>query len=218
MRKPFVSMIVFAGITMMMAGCMGNKVSREQNVNDDSNNVELDSLSPYAYDENQKGVTFSDDGTKLLRFPHNSKIKEYVVPEHVTGIEERAFMGCQSLKKVTIPATVREVGMAAFENCHSLEVVRIEAQLDTLPFRCFNGCESLKEVHLAQAFPPVIDEAEEDERTSLLFSFAEENLKACKVYVPKSAVSAYRKAYGWRLFKNIEPMASHHIKGEGGTL
>ena len=209
MKKTFVGMMVLAGITMM-AACSDFRLFKGQHVNDDNSSVELDSLSPYNYDKEQKEVTFSDDSTKLLRFPHDSEIKEYAIPEYVKVIEERAFMGCQSLKKVTIPTSVKEVGMAAFENCHSLEYVYIGAQLDTLPFRCFNYCNMLRDIYLTQATPPVI-EKEEEEKESLLQYFSDLNIDSCNVCVPKGAVSAYRKAYGWRLFKNIKPIAPHQI-------
>lgn len=208
MRK--VMIFVMAGLSLLMAGCSDFKLFKGQHVNGDSDSIELDSLSPYNYDKNQKDVTFSDDSTELLRFPHDSEIKEYVISENVKVIVERAFMGCQSLEKVMIPTSVKEVGMAAFENCHSLEYVYIGAQLDTLPFRCFNYCNKLREIYLTQATPPVI-EKEEEEKESLLQYFSDLNIDSCNVYVPKGAVSAYRKTYGWRLFKNIEPIVPHHI-------
>ena len=205
MEKTFVCLIVVAGM-MMVAGCSEKAGNGKQEVKPD-----LNPLSLYYYDKVQKEVTFSDDGSTLLRFPHNSEIEEYVVPEHVTFIMERAFMGCQSLKKITIPASVKEVEMAAFENCHSLRYVYLYARLDTLPFRCFNDCEKMREIYLAQATPPVIEEYEEEESASLAKSFGEVNLNSCRIIVPKSAVPAYRKAYGWRLFKNIEPIVPHHV-------
>ena len=194
------SLMVLASM-MMVAGCSEKAENSKQEVK-----PELDTLSPYYYDKEQKEVTFSDDSTELLRFPHNCKTREYVIPEHVKVIEERAFMRCQSLEVVTIPYSVKEVGMAAFENCHSLEHVYIGAKLDTLPFRCFNYCNMLKEIHLSQATPPVIEECEEEEAASLSFFFGEVNLDSCCIYVPKGAVTAYRNAYGWRLFKNFRPL------------
>jgi len=40
--------------------------------------------------------------------------------DSVTGIEKRAFYGCQSLDSVTIPAVVTYIGDEAFGRCDNL--------------------------------------------------------------------------------------------------
>ena len=59
-------------------------------------------------------VEFSADKKTLIRFPEDSKIKEYVVPDSVKTIRKHAFWGCTSLTSVTIPNSVTTIGGSTF--------------------------------------------------------------------------------------------------------
>ena len=128
---------------------------------------------------------------------------DYVIPSSVKYVEERAFEGCKNIESVVIPPSVNEIGMAAFDNCPRLERVYILAKIDKIPFRCFNGCVSLSEIHLASVNPPTIEHIEDSEEESLISFFNFVNRQTSKVYVPKGSRQKYRKAYGWKTFKNI---------------
>jgi len=43
----------------------------------------------------------------------------------VTGIADKAFVGCKKLKSVTIPDSVKQIGKCAFYNCKKLKAIRI---------------------------------------------------------------------------------------------
>lgn len=58
----------------MAIGCSNKKVTG-QVVEPDSSKVELDSLSPYSDDENQREVTLSDDSTTLSK-PHHIYVQK----------------------------------------------------------------------------------------------------------------------------------------------
>ena len=62
----------------------------------------------------QDGVLFSKDKTKLYRFPERSPLTEYVIPDTVTEIAEKAFDCCKNLKSVVIPDSVTEIEEWAF--------------------------------------------------------------------------------------------------------
>ena len=186
-----------------LLSCKDNTASNDRVVVTTSDEVEMDSLSPYWYKKNQREVTFSESGDTLLRYPHDVEVDEYVVPASVKCIFERAFQGCRNLKKVVVPETVKHIDMAAFDGCEHLEQVLLYARVDTMPYRFMNGCDKLREIHIASEVPPVVEEYEEDEMYSFRIVFGNADLDSLVLYVPCDAVQKYKKAYGWRMFKNI---------------
>ena len=186
-----------------LLSCKDNISSNDRVVATTSDEVKMDSLSPYWYDGNQTEVTFSESGDTLLRYPYDVEVDEYVVPASVECIFERAFQGCRNLKKVVVPETVRHIEMAAFDGCEDLKQVFLYARVDTMPYRFMNGCDKLREIHLTNKVPPVVEEYEEDEMYSFRIVFGNADLDSLVLYVPRDAVQKYKKAYGWRMFKNI---------------
>lgn len=57
--------------------------------------------------ESIDGVLFMTNGynSTLLRFPPNSSLTEYVIPESVNRIASGAFRGCKNLKKLVFPSS-----------------------------------------------------------------------------------------------------------------
>ena len=47
----------------------------------------------------------------------------FVIPEHCTAIESRAFANCRSLVRVVIPSSVRTIADDAFDGCYGLTIV-----------------------------------------------------------------------------------------------
>lgn len=186
-----------------LLSCKDNISSNDRVVATTSDEVEMDSLSSYWYDKNQREVTFSESGDTLLRYPHDVEVDEYVVPASVKCIFERAFQGCRNLKKVVVSETVRHIEMAAFDGCEDLKQVFLYARVDTMPYRFMNGCDKLREIHLTNKVPPVVEEYEEDEMYSFRIVFGSADLDSLVLYVPGDAVQKYKEAYGWRMFKNI---------------
>ena len=170
---------------------------------DESQYVGKDRACSYHRDEDQAVVAFSDLKDTLYSFPRVMMGGDYVIPSSVKYVEERAFEGCKHIESIVIPSSVNELGMAVFENCPKLERVYILARLDKMPFRGFNGCVALREIHLASTNPPAIEQLEETEEETIQFFFFGVDRKVCKIFVPKGSRWKYRKAYGWRTFKNI---------------
>ncbi len=57
--------------------------------------------------ESIDGVLFMTNGynSTLLRFPPNSSVTEYAIPESVNRIASGAFRGCKNLKKLVFPSS-----------------------------------------------------------------------------------------------------------------
>lgn len=73
------------------------------------------------------GVLYSKNGKTLLRFPRNSEIREFVVPDGVTCIG--SFKGCKNLVSVKIPEGVIHMDVNAFVNCPNLRSITIPASV-----------------------------------------------------------------------------------------
>ena len=58
---------------------------------------------------------------------HDQEIKDLVIPNTVTEIENYAFYGCSSLTSVTIPNSVTSIGENAFGACSSMTSVTINS-------------------------------------------------------------------------------------------
>jgi len=58
-------------------------------------------------------------------FYYCSNLKEIVIPQGITSIENSAFQGCSSLTTINIPETVDAIGPNVFHDCSSLEKVNI---------------------------------------------------------------------------------------------
>ena len=68
------------------------------------------------YFKSVDGIIFTEDGTTLVRFPSNSPITEYVVPDEVTVIISNAFACTRRLRYASIGANVVNVGQDSFYN------------------------------------------------------------------------------------------------------
>ena len=118
------------------------------------------------------------------------------IPSGVTSLE-RAFSNWSSLKEVTceIPDSVTNMEFT-FSGCTSL-VTAPEIPSGVRRLYCtFKGCSSLKEVTFLHTTPPSYNDT----------------LSGCSkletIYVPDSAVSAYKTATGWSQFASkIKPLS-----------
>ena len=75
------------------------------------------------------------DGLLSLQLPNTivnigslsgcSNLKEIVVPDLVTQIEETAFKGCSNLESISLGSNINKIGRNAFTNCDKLKSVYI---------------------------------------------------------------------------------------------
>ena len=71
---------------------------------------------------------------------------DIIIPNGVTSINRRAFLGCDSLISVTIPDSVTSIGSSAFRNCTSLTSVTIPDSVTSIGRDAFYNCDSLTSV------------------------------------------------------------------------
>lgn len=66
-------------------------------------------------------------------FGHSlENIKEIVIPEGITTIEENAFEGCSDLATITFPCSLKHIGRNAFADCKNLKTVMLPDTISTI--------------------------------------------------------------------------------------
>jgi len=78
------------------------------------------------------GVLFNKDKTELIRCPEGRK-GDYVIPETVTEIDERAFNSCYNLTSITIPKSLTEIDDNIFYSCKGLSSIVVLPDNPALP-------------------------------------------------------------------------------------
>ena len=79
-------------------------------------------------------LTIGLDRKNEDRFAENEDIKELIIPDGVTKIEDYAFESCINLTTVTIPTSVTDMGHYSFSRCDKLSVITLPAeQVDNIP-------------------------------------------------------------------------------------
>ena len=78
-------------------------------------------------------------------FRANERVREVIVPDGVTCVEDGAFAGMKALRHVELADSVLSLGVAAFRGCASLEHIRLPRGLTKLEEALFRECISLRE-------------------------------------------------------------------------
>lgn len=117
-----------------------------------------------------------------------------IIPDYVTSIgtvvqgSDGSFYGCYYLTFVTIPNSVTSIGFAAFSECSSLTSVTIPDGVTSIGNNAFYGCRGLTSITCNAINPPILG------------NYAFDDTNDCPIYVPASAVDAYKAAEGWSTY------------------
>lgn len=148
--------------------------------------------------------------------------------DNTRGIAACAFAGQTNLTKITFPVSLENIGDAAFQNCTGLTSIVIPEKLENMGCEAFSGCTNLKRIdfHVTpttcynficcknlKAIYAYMEQPKEiydmfgnddDEEASQDYVFNNATL-----YVPSEYISAYENTYGWKRFKNIQPIQNN---------
>ena len=186
-----------------------------------------------------EGDTYSVTSIGNSAFYDCSSLTSVTIPNSVTSIGSYAFYDCSSLTSITIPNSVTSIGKWAFEGCSSLTKTNytgdiagwcnimfgnnianpmcysnnfyindqeikdlvIPNSVTSIGNYAFYGCSSLTSITCEAETPATLG--------NWVFS---EVSKSIPVYVPCGCVEAYKAAYGWKDFTNIqEPLAEYSL-------
>ena len=86
---------------------------------------------------------------RLLNYVGDAE--EVTIPDGITEISDRAFVGCTRLKKITIPPIVTSIGRQAFAGCNNLESITLPKDLTSIGGLAFYGCKKLRSILIPSA-------------------------------------------------------------------
>lgn len=131
----------------------------------------------------------------IFAFAMCEHLESIILPSQIDSISDALFAGCLKLKHINIPDGVRYIGQKAFVLCRNLDSVSIpKSVVDLNGCATFLGCSNLKKILVSWPQPVPIHP----------FMFEDIGAKQCKLVVPKGMLPKYRKAKGWKDFKEIE--------------
>lgn len=130
-------------------------------------------------------------------FYNCTNLASVTIGENVETIDTDAFMGCEKLTSVVIPNSVTTIKGNAFRVCSSLEVVTLGSSLSLIEEFAFCDCTGLAEIRSFNTVPPTVED---------YYNFTTQQYIDVAVYVPESALDAYRTAAVWKNFFSIQPL------------
>ena len=139
-----------------------------------------------------EGVTSIGSGA----FRGCSGLTKIDIPSSVTSIGTSVFQSCTALTNMVIPEGVTSIGESAFFYCTALTTIDIPASVTSIGESAFFGCSDLKNVTVSSTTP-----------VELPFSvFMSVDFSNVTLYVPQSALDAYKSADIWMYFGKIEAL------------
>ncbi len=98
------------------------------------------------YSNDDYGVLFDKDKTKLIQYPAGNSAKSYNIPLSVKRIEGSAFSGCANLVSVTIPDGIMNIGDSTFYDCTGLKNINIPNSVTSIENNAFYHCTGLTNI------------------------------------------------------------------------
>ena len=144
-------------------------------------------------------------------------------------IGDYAFMGCINLASAKIPEGVDWIGQGAFSGCKAVSTVTLPSSLKELDPQAFAECPNLMEVYCyAEELPYTKRNAMNWESPYISDLFKDSYIESATLYVPESAIDAYKENETWNGFGTIKTLsgegpeeqkcAAPAITYEGGIL
>lgn len=112
------------------------------------------------------------------------------IPNSVKSIAGGTFRNCRNLTSINIPSNIEKFDSYTFEGCVNLSTVTIPSSVKTIEECAFKWCSNLTSIVNLNPLPINIPSN----------VFFEVNTNTCKLVVPTSAISDYKKNDVWKNF------------------
>ena len=111
-------------------------------------------------------------------------------------IDERAFYGCEAFLSFNLGRhPIEEIGTDAFAYCKNMAKISLPATLKNIGAGGFYKCTALTNITCLATVPPTCA------KDNVFYSL---DTKKCTLYVPEASINAYKAAFVWKEFFNIE--------------
>ena len=198
----------FSGCTALTSVVIGNGVT---SIGNDAF-VDCSSLTAITVSEDNPVYDSRENCNAIIETASNALIagcQSTIIPSSVTSIGEVAFWGCSSLMSIDIPSSVTSIGEGAFYGCSSLTSIDIPSSVASIGGEAFEDCSALTAV-ICRA-ENVLELGD--------YAFSEVPTSEATLYVPASALEAYKAADKWKDFGTILPIEGNEdiINGMDST-
>ena len=129
---------------------------------------------------------FPVSSTRDYRFYQRVGLKSVVMDNAITSIGERCFAGCNNLESIVISSNLTSIGFGGFDQCYVLKNITIPSSVTSIAAYAFSNCRMLKYMIFEPTTPPTLAGT-----SAFIFT------NNCPIYVPDSAVEAYKTAANW---------------------
>lgn len=168
---------------------------------------------------NLKTVTLPEGIQKIGfgAFYDDRELESINFPNTLTEIDGYAFIYNLSLTEINIPNSVKTIGDVAFYQCYGLETITLGSGLEYVGYEAFHMGDNLVSVTCYALVPPVTPEDDPDWQDEL---FTWDDYRNATLYVPKSSLSAYQTALGWKDFRTMVTFVNldDALNVTGGTI
>ena len=171
-------------------------------------------------------IDFLDNNSNPLHYAEHlylngDEVKDLVIPNSVTSIGERAFLGYKGLTSVTIPNSVTSIGSQAFYGCSGLTSVTIPNSVTSIENYAFYGCSGLTSVTIPNSVTSIGNYAFYNS-TALkdVYCYAEKvpSTKSntfegsypenATLHVPAASIESYNTTEPWSNFGTIKALST----------
>lgn len=142
-------------------------------------------------------IDFEESSSNPLQYAHHlylngEEIKEMVIPDGVTSIDNHAFYNCSGLTSVIIPDGVTSIGKEAFRGCSGLTSLSIPNSVNSIGDYTFANCSGLTNI-ISYIMEPM----------ELLSGTFYGVLATATLYVPVGTRQLYLNTNGWDKFTRV---------------
>ncbi len=135
-------------------------------LNDFNTNPKLNS-NYYAYTpwyiskDNMKEIILEDGITSIdnCAFYNCSGLTSVTIPNGVTSIGESAFSGCTGLASITIPESITSIGSYAFSGCTGLKELSMSCSVE-ISWNSFSECSNIEKITLTKGTGEMNDDSD----------------------------------------------------------
>ncbi len=152
-------------------------------------------------------VIFSRDEKQLMSYARYDERTEYVVPNGVEKVNERAFRYCDNLKTITLSDSVSEIGSFAFSKTN-IETYCFSKNVTIIPIGCFNSNKNLTSFYF-----------DKDSKLCEIKDAAFGNCtKLEEVYLPSFKVKIGKLAFGPEPKIKLKSYVQPKVSAEGNKI